>query len=172
MLVFLAPRRDERVELISILIDNRVNLRLVSVWLSCFAKRAGPLPLVLGMEGASQTVPIYAASFDPDFLLEKTVNAWGVYAHPGAVECLRLSLRQKVVHGGNGRLEVHGVDFSTTGKGINEWCEDRIRPTRSFYIQLLRGIYLGYVVVVLNNSRAISRDWTNYKIPAASTINN
>jgi hypothetical protein len=47
---------------------------------------------------------------------------------------------------------------------------DRISPTRSSDIQHIEGTYLGYVVVTLKNNRAISRYWTNYSIPAASTI--
>jgi hypothetical protein len=40
----------------------------------------------------------------------------------------------------------------------------------SDYIRHLKGIYLGYVLSALRNSYGKSRYWTNYSIPAASTI--
>ena len=48
--------------------------------------------------------------------------------------------------------------------------EDRMRPTVSDYIQHFEGIYSGYIVLELKNNFVISRGWTNYSIPAASTI--
>jgi hypothetical protein len=49
-------------------------------------------------------------------------------------------------------------------------CEDRIRPERSYYIQYFMGINSGYVEIALKIKRVISIGWTNYSIPAASTI--
>lgn len=86
MFVFLALWRNERVELVVVLLKGRFDFGLIPIRFSFPTKRPGPLSLVPGIEGAGDPVPVSAAAFDSDLLLDIAIHTWRVHAHPRTVE--------------------------------------------------------------------------------------